>query len=110
MSGPAVSGCGEIINSCPILSRPTLPASTMIAMYVSLAVEPGLVRAVAYNVMVIPGLSTIVFSGRSVRDGATPAFPPERRADSLYPKRSRYSVCGRLPALAFGADGRQTHR
>jgi putative peptide zinc metalloprotease protein len=34
-----------------------------LAMYVWLAVEPGLVRAVAFNVMLIAGLSTIVFNG-----------------------------------------------
>jgi putative peptide zinc metalloprotease protein len=34
-----------------------------LAMFVWLAVEPGLVRAVAFNVMLIAGLSTLVFNG-----------------------------------------------
>jgi putative peptide zinc metalloprotease protein len=34
-----------------------------LAMFVWLALEPGLVRAVAFNVMVIAGLSTVVFNG-----------------------------------------------
>jgi putative peptide zinc metalloprotease protein len=34
-----------------------------LALYVWLAVEQGIVRAVAYNVMVVAGLSTVVFNG-----------------------------------------------
>jgi putative peptide zinc metalloprotease protein len=34
-----------------------------IAMFVWLAVEPGLVRTIAYNVMLIAGISTVLFNG-----------------------------------------------
>lgn len=34
-----------------------------LALFVWLAVEPGVVRAVAYNVMIVAGLSTVVFNG-----------------------------------------------
>ena len=34
-----------------------------LALYIWLAVEPGLVRAVAYNVMLVAGLSTVLFNG-----------------------------------------------
>jgi len=34
-----------------------------LALYVWLAVEPGMVRAVAYNVMIVAGVSTLLFNG-----------------------------------------------
>ena len=34
-----------------------------LALYVWLAVEPGIVRALAFNVMVVAGISTVVFNG-----------------------------------------------
>ena len=45
-----------------------------------------------------------------IKDELRRYFPPDRRADTLYPKRSRYSVCRRSPGLAFCEVCRRKHR
>jgi hypothetical protein len=47
---------------------------------------------------------------RAIRDEVAAAFRSDRRADSPYPKWSRYSVHRPSPAPAFCANGRQTRR
>ena len=91
-----------IVGAAGMLTEIFLAA---LALYVWLSVEPGLVRAIAYNVMLIAGVSTILFNGNPLlRFDGYYIFADWLEIPNLAARANRY-VTYLIQRYAFGMKG-----